>query len=198
VASGSGPSRGRGTSGSRPGRATPAGRAPAARRPAPSSRHRTGARAAAVRAKATSTVRATVGKGAAARPRRTALTGRAAVLALVVGALVLSLAYPLRQYVEQRSEIAALEQEKERRTERVAQLERQKQRWQDPAYVKARARERLHFVMPGERGFVVADGAADGPGADGTSGSDAPAEAQPWYTRLWSTVEGSAGSTDER
>ena len=35
---------------------------------------------------------------------------------------------------------------------RVDALEAQKQRWADPAYVEAQARERLHFVLPGRDG----------------------------------------------
>ena len=37
-----------------------------------------------------------------AAPRATRLTGRAAVLAVVICAIALSLAYPIREYVNQR------------------------------------------------------------------------------------------------
>ncbi|MEU8598774.1 septum formation initiator family protein, partial [Streptomyces globisporus] len=54
--------------------------------------------------------------------RRSRLTGRAAFLALVVCSLVVALAYPMRQYVSQRDEIAEqerLSQEAERHTEEL-------------------------------------------------------------------------------
>ena len=43
-----------------------------------------------------------------AAPRATRLTGRAAVLAVVICAIALSLAYPVREYVNQRRQIDAL------------------------------------------------------------------------------------------
>ena len=43
-----------------------------------------------------------------AAPRATRLTGRAAVLAVVICAIALSLAYPIREYVNQRRQIDAL------------------------------------------------------------------------------------------
>ncbi|MGH8868824.1 MAG: FtsB family cell division protein, partial [Actinomycetes bacterium] len=130
------------------------------------------------------------------RVRRTALTGRAAVLALVVCALVLSFAYPVRQYVEQQSQIARLEAQNERQRAQVDDLEGQKRRWQDPAYVRTQARERLHFVMPGETGFVASGtDARELRRQSGTAPHEAPAENQPWYTRLWTSVEGASGPT---
>ena len=53
------------------------------------------------------------------RVGRRRLTGRAAILALVICALAVSLAYPLRQYVEQRSLIAELQQRTEDSGRRV-------------------------------------------------------------------------------
>ena len=44
----------------------------------------------------------------AAAPRTTRLTGRAAVLAVVICAIALSLAYPVREYVTQRRQIDSL------------------------------------------------------------------------------------------
>lgn len=53
---------------------------------------------------------------------RSRLTGRAALLALVLCTLIVALAYPMRQYVSQRAEIADLEREKQQASERVEQL----------------------------------------------------------------------------
>nr|WP_311765400.1 septum formation initiator family protein [Streptomyces zingiberis] len=137
-----------------------------------------------------------------ARPqRRNRLTGRAALLTLVVCSLVVALAYPMRQWVEMRSEIA----EQQRRTEEaraaVEELRDLKARWQDDAFAERQLRERLHYVRPGETGYVVPRTAEDGAGADGSDGADSgegaygpprpgdSAPARPWYEELWRDVD---------
>src|SRR4051812_27343050 len=91
----------------------------------------------------------------AARARRTGLTSRAAVLAIAVCAVVLTLAVPFQQYIAQRGQLSALgAQERAERT-RVAALEQAQARWTDPAYVRQQARVRLHFVKPGETAYVI-------------------------------------------
>lgn len=89
--------------------------------------------------------------------RRSRLTGRAALLALVLCSLVVALAYPIRQYVSQRAEIGDLQRQQEQARQRVEQLRDLKARWQDDAYAEQQIRQRLHYVMPGETGFVVVD-----------------------------------------
>lgn len=122
-------------------------------------------------------------------PRRSRLTGRAAVLALVVCSLIVALAYPLRQYVSQRAEIADQRQQLEDAREAVEELRDEKARWQDPAYVERQAREHLHFVRPGEVGFQLppSEGEAAA-GQLGTRGQDASAGV-PWYQNLWREVD---------
>jgi hypothetical protein len=39
----------------------------------------------------------------------------------------------------------------------VADLECQRERWQDPAYITTQARERLYYVKPGEVVYLVDD-----------------------------------------
>ena len=122
-------------------------------------------------------------------PRRTSLTGRAAVLAMVFCLLAISLAYPLREYLSQRGDIGSLEARVTAEEKRVAELERTRKRWNDPAFVKAQARERLHFVMPGETQYVVLEpDEAPAPVPD-TGWSSAPAPERPWFSDLWQSVE---------
>ena len=90
--------------------------------------------------------------------RRTALTGRAAILAVVLAVLGLSVAYPLRQYLVQRAEINRLSRQVHEQQRRVVELQAERQRWDDPAYIKAQARKRLHFCMPGQTCYVTIDG----------------------------------------
>ena len=83
------------------------------------------------------------------------MTGRAAVLGLVVCALVLSLAYPAKEFLAQRGEIGRLRAEQAQAQARVSALEERKRQLGDPAYVRAQARARLHYVLPGETVYVV-------------------------------------------
>ncbi|MET9828602.1 septum formation initiator family protein [Streptomyces sp. NPDC006385] len=116
--------------------------------------------------------------------RRSRLTGRAALLALVVCSMVVALAYPIRQYVSQRAEIADLQRQKQEAAERVEQLRDTKARWQDDAYAEQQIRKRLHYVMPGETGYVVID-----PDAAKQSRTDLGAADRPWYTNIWDGVD---------
>ncbi|WP_329367543.1 FtsB family cell division protein [Streptomyces sp. NBC_01483] len=116
--------------------------------------------------------------------RRSRLTGRAALLALVLCSLIVALAYPIRQYVSQRAGIADLERQQEQARARVEQLRDLKARWQDDAYAKQQIRERLHYVMPGETGYVVID-----PDAAKQSRTNLGAAARPWYANVWDGVD---------
>ncbi|MEU5040467.1 septum formation initiator family protein [Streptomyces griseorubiginosus] len=121
--------------------------------------------------------------------RRSRLTGRAALLALVLCTLVVALAYPIRQYVSQRAEISDLQREKAQAAERVEKLRDLKARWQDDAYAEQQIRQRLHYVLPGETGFIVVD-----PDAAKQSRTDLGAADRPWYSNVWDGVDKSDAS----
>ncbi|MGW7252528.1 FtsB family cell division protein [Streptomyces sp. NPDC054834] len=121
--------------------------------------------------------------------RRSRLTSRAALLALVVCTLVVALAYPMRQYVSQRAQIADLQREKQQAKERVEELRDLKARWQDDTYAEQQIRRRLHYVMPGETGYVVID-----PGAAKQARADLVAADRPWYANVWDGVDKSDAS----
>ncbi|MFC8824713.1 septum formation initiator family protein [Streptomyces sp. NPDC057137] len=122
--------------------------------------------------------------------RRSRLTGRAAFLVLVVCSLIVALAYPMRQYVSQRSDIAEQEQLTREAAQRVEELRDEKARLQDDAYVQRLAREHLHYVMPGETGYIMAD-----PRAAEERRTDQGAADRPWYSNLLDGVD-SADRTD--
>ncbi len=115
---------------------------------------------------------------------RPTLTGRAAILVLVLAALVVTLAIPLRAWLSQQAEIAALEADVAQARERVAGLQAELQDWEDPAFVIAQARSRLHFVFPGEVGYVVL-GEDDRPIVPEEQRA---ADEAPWYSRLWDST----------
>ncbi|MGW4561881.1 FtsB family cell division protein [Streptomyces sp. NPDC004561] len=121
--------------------------------------------------------------------RRSRLTGRAALLALVLCSLVVALAYPMRQFVSQRAQIDDLQRRQEQARERVEQLRDLKARWQDDSYAEQQIRRRLHYVMPGETGYVVID-----PGAARQSRADLGAAHRPWYANIWDGVDKSDAS----
>jgi cell division protein FtsB len=78
---------------------------------------------------------------------------------------VLILAPQVRILIEQRQQVADL-----RATGAVAQaqvddLSKQRARWDDPAYVRAQARDRLYYVMPGEISFLVVNDVTIDPSA---------------------------------
>lgn len=128
------------------------------------------------------------------RPRTTSrLTGRAALLALIVCSLAVALAYPMRQYVAQRTEIAEQRAEAARVQDEVDALREEQARWRDPAYVEQQARLRLHFTRPGERGYVFTDGRTEESGEDAGGGSGSARsperESGPWYENLWRDVD---------
>jgi cell division protein FtsB len=124
--------------------------------------------------------------GGASVRSRAHLTSRAAILAVVVCAIALSLAYPIREYIAQRREIAALREQQRAAQQQVEQLARHKQRLGDESYIKREARRRLHYCMPGEKCYVVLDGSKpSGPAAR----PDRPPRTPPWYVTLWRSVE---------
>ncbi|MFF0388875.1 septum formation initiator family protein [Kitasatospora sp. NPDC004615] len=125
--------------------------------------------------------------GLAARPR---FTSRATVLVLVLCSLVAILAYPARQYIAQRGEIADQRAKADHARQQVDELRRAKARWQDPEFVKAQARERLHYALPGETPFVsVAPPPAQGEKQSASDGAGRTKAARPWYSGFWDSVD---------
>ncbi|PZS35770.1 MAG: septum formation inhibitor [Pseudonocardiales bacterium] len=122
------------------------------------------------------------------------LTGRAAVLGLAVCVVVLTLAYPMRSYLAQRNEIAHLTAQQRAQRGQVTALEQHRRQLDDPAYVKAQARKRLQYVMPGEIGYVVIDPGRQAGSQHGhrpiTVSPRGSTRDSPWYSQLWGTVQG--------
>lgn len=121
--------------------------------------------------------------------RRSSVTSRAIALAVVFLVLTISFASSLRVYFSQTQEIASTRQEISDHQRRIADLNTELARWNDPAYVQTRARVRLGWVMPGETGYRVVDErdrlANAGPriGLQQTTAHDA------WWEKLWGSVE---------
>jgi cell division protein FtsB len=117
-------------------------------------------------------------------------TRQAAVLAMVVCALALSIAVPLRTYLTQHAEVRQEQDTQSQLVAREQQLERRKAQLSDPAEIEAEARSRLRMVMPGETPYTV-----QLPG-DGQRNGQQPSQSQqsstqPWYEQLWDSITGS-------
>lgn len=125
---------------------------------------------------------------------RPQLTGRAAILAIVVCAIAMSLAYPVREYIAQRRAIAELQAEKARVEGERRALEAQARQISDPNWIKRTAKERLHYCGPGEKCYVVMD-ARPGKGQPAVK-QQAPRP--PWYQTLWESVEAADTGTGRR
>ncbi|CAM2991308.1 FtsB family cell division protein [Skermania piniformis] len=130
-----------------------------------------------------------VGAGRAAPTERKFFglsAGRAITLAIVVCALALTLAVPLRTYVAQRSEAAQLAAQRVELDQDLEQLRAQRDQQEDPAFVRAEARQRLRLVQPGEVPYQVQlPGAYE---AEQARRAGPAPKAGPWYTELWRTI----------
>jgi len=125
-----------------------------------------------------------VRRGVAAVRDRPSLTGRAVILAGVLALLVFTLAVPARALLKQRAEINGLRADNAAAQQRVTDLTVREERLQDPAYVTSLVRERLHYVLPGEVGYVVLDPSE----APAPTKVKAAAPVTAWYSSLWSAV----------
>lgn len=128
------------------------------------------------------------GSGGGTGAGRASLTGRAAVLALVVCLLAISLAYPLREYLAQRSDIGDYRDRVAAQQTRVTELRERQRRWRDPAFVERQARRRLRFVLPGETSYVVLE-PDEGSAQRGTGSRHRATGHPPWFGELWRSLE---------
>jgi cell division protein FtsL len=119
-----------------------------------------------------------------AAPRATRLTGRAAVLAVVICAIALSLAYPVREYVNQRRQIDALVAQQQSMLAQVKNLQAQRARLSSPTYIEQLAREELNMCFPGTRCYIVEGGHPRASTAQAAKQGPAP-----WYDKLWRSVQ---------
>lgn len=121
---------------------------------------------------------------AVAAARSTKLTGRAALLAVVICAIALSLAYPVREYIAQRQQIDQLLATQQTMSAQVQALQEEKAKLGQTWYVEQRASDELHMCFPNERCYEVISGQP----APKARARQAAAPADPWYSKLWGSV----------
>lgn len=72
---------------------------------------------------------------------------------VVLGAWVL--VPTLGTYLDQRQRIAAIQESVQVTKGEIQALEKERGRWEDPAYISTQARERLYYVKPGEVVYLI-------------------------------------------
>jgi cell division protein FtsB len=116
-----------------------------------------------------------------------------AIVVVVLAVLFVSYATSLRAFLNQRSQIDALETQIARDEQALDELRQERRRWNDEAFIEAQARQRFGWVLPGEIGFRVIG--EDGQPLDTSSeltdpaslGEDPDAE---WWSATWGSIRG--------
>jgi cell division protein FtsL len=115
----------------------------------------------------------------APRPK---LTSRAAILAIVLCAIALTLAYPVRDYIANRRQIDQLEAQNAHVAAEVRHLKVLQRELASPARIEQEARDDLHMCFPAQTCYEVIYASKRHAKTRGE-----PAGA-PWYGRLWQSV----------
>ena len=124
------------------------------------------------------------------RPGVGGVSGRSFAFGTVLLVLAITLAPPLQRYFAQRAQINALQSQLNESKSALTQATRDLAMWNDPKYVAAQARTRLHFVFPGEHQYIVL-GAPES--QTKVASPAAPVAEQiplglPWYSRLVASI----------
>lgn len=115
-------------------------------------------------------------------------SNRAFVLLVILFFLALTLSPPIKHYFTQRAQISSLNAQLVSDNSALDKARRELLLWQSPEYVKSQARERLHYVLPGERQYIVTKGAQTTDVTPVTKVASALIDGQPWYTRLIASI----------
>jgi cell division protein FtsB len=118
--------------------------------------------------------------------RRT--SNRVLALSVILFILALTIAPPVKHYFTQRAQISALKSQLSADNAALQKARQELSLWQDPDYIKSQARERLHFVLPGERQYIVIDNSTTDTNNTPTKIASAPTDGQPWYARLIASI----------
>ena len=118
--------------------------------------------------------------------RRT--SNRVRALSAILFLLALTIAPPVKHYFTQRAQISALKSQLAADNSALQKAREELMLWQDPEFVKAQARERLHFVLPGERQYIVINDSTTDTNNGTTKIASALTDGQPWYARLIASI----------
>lgn len=109
------------------------------------------------------------------------------VAAGLVVFLAVSIAQPLRNYFQQRAELARINatiaSQEEERDRLTAELDR----YMNEDYIKEQARTRLGLIEPGEVAFRILSPQINASSEDPTA-AQSPEEPKQWYEQLWDSI----------
>jgi len=118
---------------------------------------------------------------------------------VMMGVLVLAvviLAPTVQAFLSQRQQIADQQHAVDQLATQVDTLKDQRARWNDPSYLRAQARDRLYYVLPGEVSYLVIDDRAPAAKQDTTPVSSKLQKTQTdWVGSLFGSFMG-AGLTE--
>ena len=103
---------------------------------------------------------------------------------MVICAIALSLAYPVREYIAQRQTIDQLVAQQQMMRAQISKLIAQSGQLKDPAYIEQLAETSEHMCVPGEQCYIVTNGQS----VIGVPRPPKPGPA-PWYAKLWQSVQ---------
>ena len=113
-------------------------------------------------------------------------------LAVVTVAFIcaITLAPPMQHYFAQRAQINSLRAQVNDSNNELEKARQELAKWNDPEFVATQARQRVHFVFPGERQYVVLDVPKS---TSEEAAPIAPISTQipnglPWYGRLIASI----------
>jgi cell division protein FtsB len=113
---------------------------------------------------------------------------RPLALITIIFIFTLTLAPPIKNYFTQRAQINALKSQVASDSTALEKARAELNQWQDPNYIKSQARERLHFVLPGERQYIVTGTDITKSQPQTTQIATQLPEGAPWYTKLIASV----------
>src|SRR5579862_5881182 len=114
---------------------------------------------------------------------RPKFTSRAAVLAVVICAVALSLAYPVREYIAERRQIDQLQALNAQLDGQLGHLRSEQRDYASPSFIEQQARDQLHMCFPSQKCYIVIY-----PSHSHAKGTHAP-PGTPWYAVLWKSVK---------
>lgn len=77
------------------------------------------------------------------------------ILVIVAGTFLIS--SDVQAFLNQRRQIAEAEVSIQQAQQAVEDMQAERDRWQDPVYIRSQARDRLYYVLPGEVSYLVMD-----------------------------------------
>jgi cell division protein FtsB len=97
------------------------------------------------------------------------LNARTITMAVILVVAIVSIAPQMQVLITQQQAIADMQAQVEQAKQDVKDMTVERKRWEDPVYIRAQARDRLYYVMPGEVSYLVMD--AKGVDQSDTSGT---------------------------